>query len=250
MSDREFYVGYLPLPAGHRRLLRVALPLLLWGMALVAAGFLMSFRPAGDGVWDTQQEGSWTGRLVFGPYPMLLVTNDEGVTEEWWLVEMGKRAADERAEALDTRDGMVTVRGYRLEREGRRMIELAPDADALVASDAGELPALPSAERRGPVTLRGEILDSKCYLGAMRPGDGWTHQACARLCIDGGIPPMLFVTDRDGRARSFLLTLPDGGRANEAVRASIGMPIEVRGEWLERGGSTLLALDPASLRRL
>ena len=38
------------------------------------------------------------------------------------------------------------------------------------------------------VTLKGEIIDPKCYLGAMKPGGGKTHKACAMRCIAGGIP--------------------------------------------------------------
>ena len=45
----------------------------------------------------------------------------------------------------------------------------------------------------GEVTLVGEVVDPKCWLGDMKPGDGKAHAACARLCMEGGIPPMLRV---------------------------------------------------------
>ena len=55
--------------------------------------------------------------------------------------------------------------------------------------EAKEMPLMPTS--LGVATLRGEIVDSKCYLGAMKPGDQKTHKACATLCIRGGIPPVL-----------------------------------------------------------
>ena len=55
------------------------------------------------------------------------------------------------------------------------------------------------------VTLRGEIVDSKCFLGVMVPGAGRTHKECASLCVRGGIPPALFVRDRHGRSALLLL---------------------------------------------
>jgi len=47
---------------------------------------------------------------------------------------------------------------------------------AKVAGDVGEVPA---AVAMGERTLRGEVIDPKCYIGAMKPGGGKTHKACA-----------------------------------------------------------------------
>jgi len=99
----------------------------------------------------------------------------------------------------------------------------------------------------GEVTLRGEIVDYKCYLGAMKPGDGMTHRACATLCIQGGIPPALVVSTRTGD-RYYLLTDEAGGRANEMVLGHVGVPVRVRGELSERGGIEYLAIGPDSIR--
>src|SRR5690349_19376703 len=68
-----------------------------------------------------------------------------------------------------------------------------------------------------PVSLRGEIVDSKCFLGAMRPGNGKTHKACAMLCIAGGVPPMFVTRDSAGREEYYLLAGPDGGPAPSDV---------------------------------
>jgi hypothetical protein len=41
----------------------------------------------------------------------------------------------------------------------------------------------------------GEVVDAKCYLGAMKPGDGKSHKACATLCVTNGIPAMPVTAD-------------------------------------------------------
>ena len=66
----------------------------------------------------------------------------------------------------------------------------------------------------GGATLAGEIIDPKCYFGAMKPGEGKIHKACATLCLRGGIPPMFMTTDEQGRHVYYLLTKPDGRGSN------------------------------------
>lgn len=251
MSERrdEFYVGYLPLPSRHRALLRIFVPIALWGMVLIAALFLKSFRPAGDGVWDTGQLRSWSGVVRFDPYPTLVTQEEGGLLQEWLLVEAGKTAADARAEFFTGK--FTVVRGFAIQRDGRRMIEVMPGHEGMIAPVDGEIPAETESIERGETVLRGEILDSKCYLGAMLPGDGLTHQACARLCIDGGIPPMLVTRNAEGESSYFLLTSADGERANQIVRADVGVPVEVRGTVVERGGTQLLRIAAADgIKRL
>ncbi len=72
------------------------------------------------------------------------------------------------------------------------------------------------------VTLKGEIIDPKCYLGAMKPGGGKTHKACAMLCISGGVPPMLVTRDANKQETFYLLTTDQGGVANELVLPFVG----------------------------
>jgi hypothetical protein len=84
------------------------------------------------------------------------------------------------------------------------------------------------------VTLRGEIVDSKCFLGVMNPGEGAVHRDCARRCVSGGIPPMLVV--RDGRHHEELIVLlgADGGAIGREIVQATGKPVEVSG-FLVRG---------------
>ena len=149
----------------------------------------------------------------------------------------------------------VRVTGTLLHRGGRWMLELA-DGDKgmrrLTDEEAGQLPALgwPSAEMiDSHATLQGEIIDPKCYLGAMKPGGGKTHKACAMLCISGGVPPMLVTRDADKQETYYLLTSADGGPANELVLPFVGDPITVSGRLERRGDLLTLHLAPNGIRR-
>jgi hypothetical protein len=80
------------------------------------------------------------------------------------------------------------------------------------------------------VTIRGEIVDYKCYLGAMKPGEGKGHKACAILCISRGIPPILVSHGVDGTSEYTILTDGDGKAFNDAAAALAGEPVIVTGE--------------------
>lgn len=228
----EFYVGYLPMPPAHLRVVRVLVVLMaVWilGLAVVISSFM---RDPGDAVWDTSQERNWTGKLVLSPYPMLVP--DDGSSTHL-VIEMGKRGAHDRVESFDNR--RVTLRGYVLQRDGRRIIELSPDPDAVEGlPDLSEWSrGLVDQMEARPALLRGEIVDGKCYLGAMKPGNGLTHKACATLCIKGGLPPMFLTQTPSGP--EFRLLLVDGEVAlPEHLLRFVAEPVQLDGELIEIAG--------------
>lgn len=235
----EFYVGYLPLPAKHRRTLRVVVPLLLV-LCGGAAGLVAALqRDPGAAEWR-EEVVSVRGVLLAEPYPLILTEAGEVVL----LVEQGKHGARANARAALVGQ-MVTARGVELRREGRRVLELVEAADALqAAADGAAPPPLPSSTHEA-VTVRGEIIDSKCYHGAMKPGEGKTHKACATVCISNGIPAM-FIAQGGG---AYLLST--GGEVIDADTLSkIGEPVEVTGETWSLGTMRVLRIEPGSAKRL
>lgn len=249
MPERdEFYVGYLALPRAHRRFLQVALPLVVFAMVFSAAGIALTQRDPGAGVWQTGEASNWEGALRVDPYPTLLVEGEDAGA--YLLVRMGKRGAADIARPFA--DERVRVRGRLLEREGRRMIELddapgEPDPIARLLEGAAAPPQAPTP--LGRVTLSGEILDAKCYLGAMKPGDGRAHKACATLCVSGGVPPVLVSIGPDGSRRYTLLADGSGGPRPDALLPFIGEPVTLSGELEGRVCGPTLRVDPASVRR-
>jgi hypothetical protein len=102
----------------------------------------------------------------------------------------------------------------------------------------------------GRKVLKGEIVDSKCYLGAMRPGRGKVHMACAGLCVMGGIAPMFAVYRADGPPDLMLLAGPDGGPIPEAMLDQISLYVSLEGNVLRRDDQLIFKIDPDSLKVL
>ena len=82
-----------------------------------------------------------------------------------------------------------------------------------------------------PVTLRGELVDTGCYLGHEAKGEG--HQGCALKCIAGGMPMGLLTAD----GTVYLLTMShtSADPYNKAKELAAKM-VEITGPVSERGG--------------
>jgi len=102
----------------------------------------------------------------------------------------------------------------------------------------------------GKQTLVGEIVDSKCFLGVMNPGQLTPHRACAIRCISGGVPPVLLVRQKDGPAAYLLLVSTDGKPVNKAVLNLVAEPVEITGEVQRQGELLILRADPSTYRRV
>lgn len=236
-----FYVGYLPAPEAHRAGVKRCVILIGVWLAFCAFALVLTMRSPGTGVWDNANERSWTGLLLTSPYPMLIT--DEGTL---LVVGMGKHGVHER---LEPHSGhRVTLRGYELQREGRRMIELAQDAPAQLTNAATETPALHVMDLE-PIDLTGEIIDGKCFLGAMKPGDGFAHRSCAVLCIRGGLPPMFNDDNDENNDRLPLLIIDDSTQLPEPVLAHVATRVHLKARRASIGTLPVLLVDSGTIER-
>ena len=221
------------------------------GIAVVIAS---QHREPGDGVWETGSITKIEGTLVIDPYPLLRTS--EGT---YLLVEQGKIGAIDRVKDLRAGNN-YEISGYIIERVGRKVLEIDSSIENPIRAIGGDL-SVPIgfdfadistivSEMLGTHTLRGEIVDPKCYLGVMQPGDGKTHKTCATLCIKGGIPPMFLVRDKQGNTAAYLLTDAEGKAFPESHHEYIADPIELTGEVYRDGDLLTLRADLDSIRRL
>ena len=98
--------------------------------------------------------------------------------------------------------------------------------------------------------LAGEICDGKCLVGAMRPGRGIAHKACANLCLIGDIPPV-FVSTQPVEGSEFLLILDeDGGPMPASVYDRVAQFISLEGDVTRHGDMLVLKMDPESIEVL
>jgi nitrite reductase/ring-hydroxylating ferredoxin subunit/DMSO/TMAO reductase YedYZ heme-binding membrane subunit len=249
--ERDFYVGYRPqaAPALGGFLHRVSALLLLTAVVVAAALALLQ-GPFDPGVFEYGVNRDFSGVIAERPYPVLVADPAVGIGSDaassLLLVAAGKHGAATEVRGLDGR--RAGLQGSLIYRQGQAMIEVAAGSAEARASAAPAAVAL--IVDLGIETLRGEIVDSKCFLGVMKPGRGKTHRACAARCISGGIPPVLRVETADGDFRDFLLTDANGDAVNARVLDFVAEPIEITGSVRRQGDVLILAADPAAYRRL
>ncbi len=247
-ADSEFYVGYLGMPNGLRRFLRLRVVLLLLVFPLLALAVAWTQRPIGPGTFEFGVVQSFEGVLQDLPYPMLQVTrpghNGETSAKSLYLLGVfGKHGADALVAGLGGH--RVRLQGALIYRDDQVMIEIAGERP----EDLG-LGDLEPQQDLGQIQVCGEIVDSKCFLGVMKPGNLKTHKACAIRCISGGVPPVLLVRDEQGRAFYLLLTDQEGRAVNERVLDWVAEPIRVSGQLLRLGSIYQLQFDPGSIELL
>ena len=228
----------------------------LFAVAAVSGAFLaFGQRSPGTGTWDDDTPRPFEGVAYASPYAMIRVPGEKAddPPRTILLVEEGKFGAADRVRPFDGRP--VRVRGTLLHREERWMLELAADETGIQAistmspEDEAALAPPRSPQEHGRVTLRGEIIDSKCYLGAMKPGGGKTHKACAALCLSGGVPPMFVTRDAAGLESYYLLTNPDGGPLGKEAIHYVGDPVELTGALEQQGDLRVLKVAAADIHR-
>ncbi|MCG8459709.1 MAG: hypothetical protein MI919_25795 [Holophagales bacterium] len=259
----DFYVGYEPHAAAsissHARLWVVGIVLAGLGVA-VGLGIVQEAFPVA--FFDFGLPRTYEGVVTLEPHPTLEVERPGrasgggppgGTTSGWLLVGFGKHGAHAELEGLDGR--RVRLEGTPIYRDDQTMLEIVPGTvEAVAGGGGGEAVARTSPGRAislGERVLEGEIVDSKCYLGVMKPASWKPHRACASLCIRGGIPPLFVLRDAEGVPVEHLLLLDGRGRApGDEILEFVAEPVRVRGEVSRVGERWILKADPESFERL
>ncbi len=250
--DDEFYVGYAPQPpAGLRKTLRRIVLSINTAAAVLAVLLVLGQKRFAASAFEFQQYRDFEGILQEHPYPGLLVRRP-GVAagifpfSRYSLVATGKHGASAIVSGLDGRK--VRIRGSLIYRDGDTMVELAAAATPVAEARASGVVA--DVMDLGAVTLSGEIVESKCYLGVMNPGNGKVHRDCAVRCISGGIPPAFAVKDAEGNTKTLLLTGADGRQLNSEVLDFVAELITISGRLTRSGETYILWTEPSSFVRL
>lgn len=250
-SSDEFYVGYLPAaPPRIARVVRRVVVGLIVAAAAVAVTLVAAQAAFPVAVFEFGAPGTLRGRITDDPVPALLVdrparTSLDAAVSRYLLTVPGKHGAENVIGGLAGH--AVELEGTLIYRDGVTMVEIVPGS----VRDQGAAPGEETAVRRlGRVTLQGEIVDSKCFLGVMNPGQAKPHRACAARCISGGAPPMLVVAGDGGDYHTVLLVSGDGRSLVRDLLPYVAEPVEITGE-LERAGDLwILRSDRSTLRRL
>jgi hypothetical protein len=235
--NQDFYIGYsAKAPATLGKWVgRVALGLVIVGVAM--AGILTFYQPPfANSKFEFGIERDYSGVIEEWPCPILTTTGGS-----FLLVAPGKHGL--LVKGLQGKS--VQLKGSLIERGTDRMLEVIPES----IHETGAAQTASQPVDLGRVRLRGEIVDSKCYLGVMNPGTGKVHRDCAVRCISGGAPPAFIATDAAGNARVLLLVGSDGRALNKEVLSYVAEPLEIPGQLVRSGAYLVLKADPAAFLR-
>lgn len=243
MAERDFYVGYqAKAPHSTRRFLAPRIIGVGAIAVLVGALIVLTQSPFADSHFEFGVERTFEGVVSEFPYPTLLVARPgrSGTMpySRYLLTAPGKFGAESFLQGMQGNN--VRLTGSLIYRDEQTMIEIQPDT---IESLPGQS-AVADDETLGAITLNGEIVDSKCYLGVMKPASFKPHKACAIRCLSGGIPALLVVRREDGRHEHLLLADSEGKAINPHILDRVAQPVRVSGELFRRGSDLILRAHP------
>lgn len=129
--------------------------------------------------WDWGAQ-TVTGTVELKPYPVLhVIKGSKNITagKSLLLSAGGKNGMQKRLASYDGK--LVSLKGIALHRGDIDALQVGGGKDSIKAASGGASKV--AVKPLGRWRLKGEICDGKCLAGAMRPGRGLSHKACANL---------------------------------------------------------------------
>ena len=256
MKDKRadpFFIGWgKKLPKGYARFLALVVAVMIGMAAGAAFSIATTVNDPGDGHFEWGAgEQHFAGIITTRPYPVLHVPGREGGEPRAVMLSgEGKRGVQDISEPFDGK--AVEATGILLKRGTIDMLQVG-GAIGLLPADSADAASLDGFAPPAPISLgryrlSGEICDGKCYQGAMRPGSGLAHKACANLCLIGGVPPVFVSSSAVEGSQYFLLSDPDGGPLPDAMYDLMALYIDVEGEIERRGDLFVFRADLSTAR--
>ena len=232
-QDDDFYIGWSDkFPKSNKKKIRTFLGVLTFMILIIAFIAPRSMETLKDSTYQFTAQKRYTGVLLKQPVPILRVIED-GVNVDHLLVNLGKKSAlptinaveQERGEDLHQHKVSLTV--TEMQYKGRKVLELTNEKEAFLK--VGNFIQVDLNKKLvGEVSMKGEIVDPKCFFGAMNPGEGKVHRSCAVLCIKGGIPAVLAVGEGDNR-EYFIIKGANGEDINIQLLNVVGEDVQMKG---------------------
>lgn len=218
--------------------------------AIVAAVLAIAQRPLPEGTFEFGTRRELTGVLHETPVPTLVLDEAIPATDAGSppdvrtliLVGPGKSGLPEFARgAHGTRVRFRATLAYAGDLLAAEMND--PESFEILerGADVAPVPSGASVEHVG------ELVDTKCWSGVMRPASGKVHRACAVRCLAGGIPPGLRVEGTDGGVTVYLLDDAEGSGPAAIDPQWAGRRIRVIGDRVDRSDLPVIRVRRAEL---
>jgi hypothetical protein len=248
MSDKDdLFIGWAAkAPVADRRFLLGASLGLVAAAGFAGAGFAQRRPGPQPGRWDQGKRARYAGTLIETPYPTLISRDAAGHVRSMLLVGYDKVALPKRG--LGPID--IEVEASAITR-GRAVMLAVADVMAFAQSSKPASFSVPIEEDLGPTALFGEIVDAKCWFGAMNPGIGLTHKACAALCLRGGLPLAFCQSGACGEGEEVRLFVNEAGAPHGRELAGfVADPVLAEGRLVRRNGLVEFRVALGGVRRV
>lgn len=247
----EFYIGWKDdLPGSSKAKIKIFLLAVFSLMVMVAVFYVPTQNKFANSVYDVGNTTEYEGYLFKDPVPMLVTIDKEGKRESILLVGYGKFGAiktienweEENKKQLDKI--LVKLSGTKISYHGQKLLELTDEDDFVKWTDENQTRGRESMELH-EVSLTGEIVDPKCYFGAMKPGYGKVHRSCAIRCLSGGIPPVLI----DDEGKDHIILLPENTPVS-SLFGTVSKRVNVKGKSLVIDSQLYIRITSESVEQI
>ena len=105
----------------------------------------------------------------------------------------------------------------------------------VMAHEAG----MAGMETGSEITIKGELVDSLCYVSMASTGSG--HKQCAMDCAKAGIP-ISIVEDGTGKVYTVLPKADKTGYSKDVIN-KMGDKVTLKGDFYEKGGNKYVTVE-------
>ena len=237
-EEKDFYIGWKEgMSKSNASFLKKFLIPFFICIPLVVFAFVYFQNPFNNFKFDFGNITTITGTYYDSPTPMIIADQGslpDSLSHDVVLVGYGKFGARGIISAIEETNGAlhgkkVELAGTLIYGDGKTCMELTEKEASLKNVLATSASNLSTNMAKKDISLSGEILDPKCYFGAMKPAEGKIHKSCAIRCISGGIPP-IFRT-KSNNSNQYYILLDEAGQAiNKQVLPFVAEQISVTGK--------------------
>lgn len=255
MNKQDYYIGWSEhVPEENKKALRKLLYPVFILLPILTFVLVFFISPFNDHQFEIGQVKEFTGIYHKTPFPMILLDDGQvpsNLSNHALLVGFGKFSANTIMQDVEKKMGSVSgkkikINGTLIYGDGKAVIELTNKEKSFLEIIDQNIQET-QATKRTEITLEGQILDSKCWFGVMKPGEGKAHKSCAIRCISGGVPPVLRITE-DGRYVYYILKGLEGQDINQEVLDFVAEPVSIQGSTYQQNGWNVLNIDPKTIQ--
>jgi len=264
MANNEFYIGWMGnAPKSFVAVIKRYILLLMPIVFILAVVIALSQKKFASGNFEFGTLTDVKGVYFKSPVPNLKVVNGKDILGNLSyitipLIGYGKFGADgimndiekEKHVSLDSK--MITLKGTLLYNDGKILMQVGGGDNPInnIKEAATDTNKLVQHKDLGSITVKGEIVDPKCFFGVMKPGEGKPHKDCAIRCILGGIPPVLHVMDKNGTDNYYLIVGASGEKMNKAVQDYVAAPVEIHAKAVQYNDWIVLYVGDKNIKEI